>query len=215
MITNVKQPCLSTAQIVNVRLLGPDDQHELADVVQFDHENNGRQGADSDLDGREDYSRTYDYTPQLWRAKSPWLKPSSRIYVPIQPFDTFHMPKASQKTSILLSLPTEILQQIYVYVFSDQENTEKLYDFDAVYRQPDNLAPRIIYTALLSCCQKTFCDARFLPYSLSRQTLWICNEHESPVQKITEGDLLTLSTAVAREQPALSFQELRLFIDVP
>ena len=111
-ITTVEQLCLSTAQIVNDGLREPGDQHELADVLQFDHENNGHQGADSDLDGHDDYPRTYDDTPQLWRAKSPWLEPPSRIYVPIQPFDTFHMPKASQKTLVLLSLPTKILQQI-------------------------------------------------------------------------------------------------------
>ena len=86
--------------------------------------------------------------------------------------ENFTDPTSAQEQSGLMSLPEELLNQIYQYVFTDEEG-DKLYDFDTCYRRPGYFAPRETHTSFLRSCQLVYRNAWFMPWTLSRKTIYL------------------------------------------
>ena len=80
-----------------------------------------------------------------------------------------------QRSSRLLSLPTELRLLIYEFVFHQYEDEARQYKGSAPYRRPGYAAPRKTDTTLLLTCRRVWLEANHLPLQLSIQAFWFYN----------------------------------------
>lgn len=87
------------------------------------------------------------------------------------------LPKATQTSCPLLTLPAEIRNHIYAFSLESEdislENSPRaLYHRNAFYYRPGYKQPKRIQTGLLQTCQQIYDEASLLPPGINEHTFW-------------------------------------------
>ena len=122
-------------------------------------------------------------------------------------FESVH----KQSQCMLTALPGEIRNLIWTYALSEYEDMSKPYLDNSCYKRPEDLAPRLIDTALLCACKSIYQEAWFLPWANAEHVFYLTSPERKPPRTTSVQDMHQKLEAISETQSDPVIQHVRVY----